>query len=110
MVGLFGMIAEKEKYNINAAREDFAKSINNLETIALLNYNDFSAKQEDVINSILKLRDLLVSGIPLEPNEKIELVRLINQAKIKSAALGTPEGYRTFQVLDSISEDIRKYL
>ncbi|MEM4719872.1 MAG: hypothetical protein QXZ30_00335, partial [Candidatus Bilamarchaeaceae archaeon] len=81
-----------------------------LETVSLLNYNEFSQKQEAVVEAIIKLRDFIVSGVALEPNEKIDLVRLINQAKIKSAALGTPEGYRTFQILDSISEDIRKYL
>ncbi|MEM3422097.1 MAG: hypothetical protein QXF35_00730 [Candidatus Bilamarchaeaceae archaeon] len=110
MVCLLSMFTSKEKLNINMIKDDFVKARNQLETVSLLNYNEFSQKQEAVVEAIIKLRDFIVSGVALEPNEKIDLVRLINQAKIKSAALGTPEGYRTFQILDSISEDIRKYL
>ncbi|MEM4166310.1 MAG: hypothetical protein QW255_03025 [Candidatus Bilamarchaeaceae archaeon] len=110
MVCLLSMFTSKEKLNIDMIKDDFVKARNQLETVSLLNYNEFSQKQEAVVEAIIKLRDFIVSGVALEPNEKIDLVRLINQAKIKSAALGTPEGYRTFQILDSISEDIRKYL
>jgi len=110
MVGLFGIFTNKEKFNVDAVKENFMAARNKLESMALLSYNDFGQKQESIVETLIKLRDALFLGISLSPNEKIEIVRLVNQAKVKSATLGTEEGYRTFQILDSISEDIMKYL
>ncbi len=110
MVCLLSMFVNKEKFNIDALKEDFMAVRTKLENIALLNNNEFGQRQENIVEMAVKLRNVLLSGISLTPNEKIDVVRLINQAKIKSATLGTMDGYRTYQILDTISEDIRKYL
>ena len=58
----------------------------------------------------MRLRKALSLGLDLSTNEKIEVVKLINQVKVKTVSVGDSEGYRTFQVLDSVSEDIKRYL
>lgn len=110
MVCLLGIFSNKVKFNIDTLKDNFTKAKSKFEVIAFLGNDDFGQRQENIVEVAIKLRDILLSGVSLSPNEKIDVVRLINQAKIKSAMLGTTDGYRTYQILDSISEDIRRYL
>jgi len=110
MVCLLSLFSANEKLNIDHLKEEYASAKTRLESIARLSYNDFGQKQDGIIDAVIKIRDALLSGVALTPNEKIEIIRLVNQAKIKSAALGTNDGYKTFQIIDSLSEDIRRYL
>ncbi|MFH1221779.1 MAG: hypothetical protein V1492_01705 [Candidatus Micrarchaeota archaeon] len=110
MIGFLNVLSGKDKADAGAFREEFAKAKNDLEIVTLLTRTDFGRKQEDAVTAAVKLREALSSGVELSTSEKIEVVKLVNQVKVKSVALGTDDSYKTFHILDSVSEDIRKYL
>lgn len=110
---MFGAIKSffgKANIDANEVREEFAKAKNDLEAIMMLTRADFGRKQEDAVAAALRLRETLSSGIALSSSEKIELVQLLNQVKVKSVSMGTSDSYRVFHIVDDVSGDIQKYL
>ena len=82
-----------------------------LETASTLIRDDGSStRHAAVVSAALKIRNLLSQdALPLTNTEKVEITKLMNRAKVRSFLAGTPEGYETFRVLDSVSEDVRKH-
>ncbi|MEM2908675.1 MAG: hypothetical protein QW590_01440 [Candidatus Bilamarchaeaceae archaeon] len=110
MFGVIKSLLGKEERDATVCREEFIKAKNDLETIAMLTANDFSRTHKKAISAVFKLRYALASGAILTTKEKIELVALLNKIKVKSASVGTLDGYQAFQMLDSVSEDIKRFL
>lgn len=103
-------LAGNGKADQSITKDEFTRAKNDLETIILLTQTDFSRRYESAVSAAIRLRKALSLGVDLSTNEKIELVKLINQVKVKTVSAGDHESYRAFQVLDSVSEDIKKYL
>lgn len=104
------ILAGNGKVDESITKDEFTRAKNDLETVILLTQTDFSRRYETAVSATIRLRKALSLGVDLSTNEKIELVKLINQVKVKTVSVGDSEGYRAFQVLDSVSEDIKKYL
>jgi hypothetical protein len=110
MIGFFKCILGTDDINNDAGRDEFARAKNELARLLMLASNDFGRTRDNAVTAALKMRSSLSSGLNLSVREKIEIVKLINQAKVRAISEGTTDGYRTFQMLDSVSEDIRRYL
>ncbi|NYZ76883.1 hypothetical protein H0O02_01050 [Candidatus Micrarchaeota archaeon] len=82
-----------------------------LETASTLIRDDGSStRHAAVVAAALKIRNLLSQdSLPLTNVEKVEITKLINRAKVRTFLAGTPAGYETFRVLDTVSEDVRKH-
>ena len=91
-------------------KDEYIRAKNDLETIILLTKTDFSRRYESAVSAAIRLRKALSTGVDLSTSDKIEIVKLINQVKVKAVSAGDQEAYRAFQVLDSVSEDIKRYL
>lgn len=104
------ILGGNEKVDHSITKDEFAKAKSDLQTVILLTQTDFSRKYDSAVSATLRLRKALSLGLDLSTNEKIEVVKLINQVKVKTVSVGDSEGYRAFQVLDSVSEDIKRYL
>jgi len=98
------------KADQNVTKDEFIRAKSDLETVILLTRTDFSRRYESAVSAALRLRRALSMGLDLSTNDKIEIIKLINQVKVKTVSVGDQEGYKAFQVLDSVSEDIKKYL
>ncbi|MBU0590814.1 hypothetical protein KKF81_00775 [Candidatus Micrarchaeota archaeon] len=60
-----------------------------------------------LIHSAAQLRNLLRSGtVPVTEKEREQAIQLINRAKVKAFMSSTPDSYRTFMALDTISKDL----
>lgn len=77
----------------------------------LLLSGDMCASHSDVVDTAFRLRNILRGpGLNLTRTEKIHLLKLINKAKVKALFGGTPDCYRSFVSLDSISNDMLSFL
>jgi len=104
------ILAGNGKIDHVITKDEYTRAKNELETVILLTQTDFSRRYESAVSAAVRLRKALSLGVDLSTKEKIEVVKLINQAKVKAVAVGDDNGYRAFQVIDSVSEDIKKYL
>jgi len=101
----------KSEEEIEETKKRLYQLAEELESASALLRNGVSSKHGTIVAAAIKMRDLLGSeGIPLSSMEKVEIMKSINKAKVRVFVVGTQEGYETFKVLDSISEDIRGYL
>jgi hypothetical protein len=65
----------------------------------------------NVVDTASRLRNVLRGpGLRLTRAEKIHILKLINKAKVKALFGGTPDCYRSFVSLDSISNDMLTFL
>ncbi len=92
------------------ARRVLAQLANELETHTVL-LKDNRSRHASVIAIAVRIRELLSQkNLGLTHMEKVEITKVLNRAKVRSFLMGTDEGFKTFRVLDTVSEDVRKYL
>ena len=73
-------------------------------------YNDAS-RYDLMVDAAVELRNMLKGGeVDLSRADKVRVVKSITKAKVKAFMDGTPDSYRTFKALDSISSDLVQLL
>lgn len=69
------------------------------------------SKHAAIIANAVRIRELLChEGMKLTNAEKVDITKTINRAKVRTFMVGDDEAYKTFRVLDAVSEDVRRYL
>ena len=84
---------------------------NELEANSIIAKDNGSSGHESVVAAAIRIREVLSRERPsLTNTERIEITKVLNRAKVRTFMSGTDEGYRAFRILDTVSEDVRKYL
>jgi len=91
------------------AKRRLAQLGRELETCTML-LKDGSPKHASVVAIAIRMREILSGKVDLTITEKVDITKTLNRAKVRAFMMGTQEGYKTFRVLDTISEDVRRYL
>ena len=93
------------------ARRALSELSNELETTTVMVKEDGFRKHASIITLAVRIRELLSqNALPLSHREKVEITKVLNRAKVRTFLAGTDEGFKTFRVLDAVSEDVRRYL
>ncbi len=70
-----------------------------------------SPKHAAIMATAVRIREILShENIQLSNAEKVDLTKTLNRAKVRAFMAGDQEAYKTFRVLDNVSEDVRRYL
>ena len=97
--------------NVEDARMKLANLANELEANSMNIKDDSSSGHESVVAIAIRIRELLSEEThSLTNSERVEITKVLNRAKVRTFMSGTDEGYRAFRILDTVSEDVRKYL
>jgi len=73
-------------------------------------YGD-SSRYGHMVNAAAELRNILRNDeLDLTRAEKVRVVKSITKAKVKAFMEGTPDSYKTFKTLDTISNDLVQLL
>ena len=91
------------------AKRRLAQLARELETTTML-LKDGSPRHASVVAIAVRMREILSGKVHLSTTEKVDITKILNRAKVRAFMVGTQEGYKTFRVLDTISEDVRGYL
>ena len=95
-----------EENDDESRRRLFCELTSELEAQATCGYPN-----SNVVDTAKRMREILVrSKILLSKNEKIRLVKLMNQAKVRALLRDDEHGHNIFQSLDSISADVTRLL
>ncbi len=64
-----------------------------------------------MVDAAAELRNMLRNEeVELSRADKVRVVKTITRAKVKAFMAGTPDSYRTFKTLDTISSDLVQLL
>lgn len=93
------------------ARKTLTQLATELEATTTLLEENSAKKHASTIALAVRIRELLShKNLALTHMEKIEITKALNRAKVRTFLTGTPEGFKTFRVLDTVSEDVRRHL
>lgn len=72
---------------------------------------DDNSKYELMVDAASQLRTILAGDeVALTRADKVRVLKSLTKAKVRAFMKGSPESYRTFRTLDSISTDIVRLL
>ncbi len=72
---------------------------------------DDTSKFDLLVDAAAQLKDLVaVDGVSFTRTDKIQLLKTFTKAKVRAFMSGTPDSYRTFRTLETISSDLVKLL
>jgi len=105
-IGDVGMVVYEDH---EEARRRLSQLARELETTTML-LKDGSPRHASVVAIAVRMREILSGKVHLTTTEKVDITKTLNRAKVRAFMIGTQEGYKTFRMLDTISEDVRRYL
>ncbi len=102
---------EEISYGHEESRKRLFELTESLERSTVFSQRDVASRHSEIVSIAVKIRQLLSeSKAKLTHMEKVELIKAMNRAKVRTFLAGSEGELETFRVLDRILEDVRKYL